>query len=88
MAETEPTKSSRPRRRRWRTVLLALAAMLVTLATYTYFHTWRLSTRGTPLAAGTVAADFTLPDHSGGTVSLAALTAKGPAVLVFYRGFW
>ena len=31
---------------------------------------------------------FTLPDQTGAPVSLAELTADGPAVLVFYRGGW
>jgi len=37
---------------------------------------------------GTTAAGFTLPDADGTAVSLADLTADGPAVLVFYRGQW
>jgi peroxiredoxin len=32
--------------------------------------------------------DFTLPDAAGGEVTLSALVADGPAVLVFYRGAW
>lgn len=32
--------------------------------------------------------DFTLPDAAGGDVTLSALVADGPAVLVFYRGGW
>ena len=39
-------------------------------------------------AVGTTAGDFTLPDTDGSAVSLADLTADGPAVLVFYRGQW
>jgi peroxiredoxin len=38
--------------------------------------------------AGATIADFTLPDADGADVSLAELTADGPAVLVFYRGQW
>jgi len=37
---------------------------------------------------GTPAPDFTLPNVSGQPVSLAALRARGPVVLSFYRGRW
>ena len=40
------------------------------------------------LRAGHPAPNFTLPDASGQPVSLAALLAAGPVVLVFYRGNW
>lgn len=34
------------------------------------------------------APEFSLPSHTGESVTLAQLTANGPAVVVFYRGFW
>ena len=37
---------------------------------------------------GAPAPDFTLPDVAGQPVSLAALRARGPVVLSFYRGRW
>lgn len=37
---------------------------------------------------GAAAATFTLPDAYGTSVSLAALLARGPVVLSFYRGEW
>jgi hypothetical protein len=37
---------------------------------------------------GAPAADFTLPNVAGQPVSLAALRARGPVVLSFYRGRW
>ena len=37
---------------------------------------------------GAPAPDFTLPNQSGQPVSLAALRARGPVVLSFYRGRW
>jgi peroxiredoxin len=39
-------------------------------------------------AVGTRAPDFRLPDARGGEVDLAGLRARGPVVLVFYRGAW
>lgn len=43
---------------------------------------------GRALKAGDVAPDFTLADTRGDLVNLAALAAKGPVVLSFYRGGW
>jgi hypothetical protein len=37
---------------------------------------------------GAIAPDFTLPNVAGQPVSLAALRARGPVVLSFYRGRW
>jgi cytochrome oxidase Cu insertion factor (SCO1/SenC/PrrC family) len=37
---------------------------------------------------GERAPDFTLPNREGTPVSLAALRAKGPVVLTFFRGRW
>ena len=37
---------------------------------------------------GQPAPDFTLPDVDGQSVGLAALRARGPVVLSFYRGRW
>ena len=37
---------------------------------------------------GAPAPDFTLPNQAGQPVSLAALRARGPVVLSFYRGRW
>jgi len=34
------------------------------------------------------APDFTLPDHEGRPVSLAAMRARGPVLLVVFRGYW
>ncbi|MBV1858835.1 MAG: redoxin domain-containing protein [Nannocystaceae bacterium] len=42
----------------------------------------------TTLSVGDPAPAFSLAGSTGATVSLASLTASGPAVLVFYRGDW
>jgi peroxiredoxin len=38
--------------------------------------------------ATTAAPDFILPDHAGRTWRLSDVLARGPVVLVFYRGHW
>ena len=43
---------------------------------------------GRALKVGARAPGFTLPEAGGGTWSLAGHLARGPVVLVFYRGFW
>jgi hypothetical protein len=47
-----------------------------------------LKTRGPAPAVSAAAPAFSLPAHTGETVTLASLTQKGPAVVVFYRGQW
>jgi hypothetical protein len=43
----------------------------------------------TPMVrVGEAAPDFTLPDATGATVSLASFRERAPVVLVFYRGYW
>ena len=46
------------------------------------------SSRTTPLGVGDRAPDFTLESHTGGTVKLSKALERGPAVVVFYRGYW
>lgn len=47
-----------------------------------------VSARGPGVVTQGVAADFALRDQTGATLTLDALLARGPAVLVFYRGYW
>jgi hypothetical protein len=63
-------------------------AALVVLATLAIGPGCLLRSRGTPVAEEQLAPDFALPDEQGHTVALADLRAKGPVVLVFYRGHW
>lgn len=81
-----------PPARRFKRLRVALIAMLgvlavlgVVAAALVYKPLHRRA--GTVVAAG-LAPDFALTDANGASVSLASLTARGPAVLVFYRGFW
>lgn len=47
-----------------------------------------LATRGANVPLGQAAPGFSLDSHDGKVVTLDALVAGGPAVLVFYRGHW
>ncbi len=68
-----------------------LVIALVVVAVFAGIGVWGvyrpLATRGPGVVTAT-AADFTLPDATGKPVALASLLTRGPAVLVFYRGFW
>jgi peroxiredoxin len=44
--------------------------------------------RGSPVAVGEAAPDFTLEDQSNNKVTLSDACGKSPVVLVFYRGYW
>ena len=67
-----------------RRTLLAptLSVALLTLAACALY------TRTPPVSTEARAPEFTLPTHTGGSISLADLTRRGPAVIVFYRGTW
>jgi hypothetical protein len=76
-------------KKRLRNAALALLGALVVLGGLGYFMVHRaIATRGPGDVHGGVAPDFSLPDATGKTVTLASLTSRGPAVVVFYRGFW
>ena len=47
-----------------------------------------VSTRGPSVALDAAAPDFTLESDQGQPISLGSLLRDGPAVLVFYRGYW
>jgi hypothetical protein len=76
------------RRRIVKRVLLGLLGLVALFAAYQYFFVFRLSTRNPGSVASGAAPDFSLPDEAGKTTTLASLTAHGPAVLIFYRGYW
>jgi hypothetical protein len=68
-----------------------LVIALVVVAVFAAVGVWGvyrpLHTRG-PGVVTASAANFTLPDTTGKPVALASLLDRGPAVVVFYRGFW
>jgi len=73
---------------RKRTRACAVLAVLVTAAwTWLFFGAMRLPPSDT-LAKLTTAPDFTLPDELGHPISLRDARARGPVLLVFYRGWW
>lgn len=67
-----------------RRVAVGLVALLLLVWAYDYF--WLTRAR-TPTHLGTAPA-FDLPDQSGNRVTLDQLLAEGPALVVFYRGYW
>ena len=66
-----------------RLVLTLLSAVVLTQALGC-----RLEPRSAGPAKEAAAPAFDLPDHRGNRTSLDRLRADGPAVVVFYRGFW
>ena len=85
--------SEPPRRSPWRRRLAIAGGILLAIVVVVGFLVMRrvyqhIGARGPGVVANGTASDFALPDQRGGTASLAELTANGPAVLVFYRGYW
>ena len=70
-------KTTNLARRPW---LVGLASLALTLGC--------LRTRTPSVATNSPAPQFSLPDSTGKQVSLAELTANGPAIVTFYRGYW
>jgi hypothetical protein len=70
-------------RRRWLSMIAAIGVGGAVLAT-----AGCLKTRGPSLALDAPAPKFNLKSNDGRDVELRRLVANGPAVVVFYRGFW
>jgi cytochrome oxidase Cu insertion factor (SCO1/SenC/PrrC family) len=65
------------------------AAIGVALLAITFTAcTWNLETRTPQPPLEAQAPAFELSDQDGRTVTLEGLLADGPAVVVFYRGYW
>ena len=71
-------------RRRWVRLVVVGELVLAGLFLWLFFGFSRLPA-GVSVAQ---AADFTLPDENGRPVTLSAELARGPVLLVFYRGHW
>jgi len=69
-------------------LIATLAAVGLTGVVLIAACNWRLETRTPPKEVAELAPDFALPDHEGRVVTLDSLVQGGPAVVVFYRGFW
>jgi hypothetical protein len=69
-------------------VALGLSVVLLILGGYFNFVLARVPPAATALKIGEPAPDFTLPDATGASVSLASFRDRAPVVLVFYRGYW
>ena len=78
--ETLPTKTSWLRRSLLQAAWAAAAASALAAC--------GLRPRAPGPATDAVAPPFSLIDHRGRDVSLSTLRARGPVVVVFYRGFW
>ncbi len=73
-----------------RLVVRALAALdVVLLGAFAWLFFGLAALHAQPVADElSRAPDFTLPDQEGRPVPLAAELARGPVLLVFYRGHW
>ena len=74
--------------RRWWVGLLGAFNVLF-LGAFFYGFYWLMALPPSePLAVGSTAPEFVLPDQEGRPVALAAYRDAGPVLLVFYRGHW
>lgn len=84
-----PAKPKSRARRVLRVVALVVLGLVLVLGSLVLYGVYRpIARRAGTTVASAQAPDFSLPDQNGATVTLASLTARGPAVVVFYRGFW
>ena len=74
-------------RRIWVRLVCALNFILLGLFAYMFFGLATLP-KAPSLARLETAPEFTLPDHTGDSVSLSEARAAGPVLLVFFRGHW
>ncbi len=80
---------ARAQERRWPAWLaLGLSGLLLVAGAWFNFVHARVPQSPPAFRAGERPPDFTLPDASGRSVSLADYRGKKPVVLVFYRGYW
>ncbi len=79
----------RARTRRWPAwVALGFTSLVLVAGAWFNFVFTQVPDTPTALRVGEPAPDFTLPDASGRSVTLADYRGKKPVVLVFYRGYW
>ena len=61
---------------------------LLSLVGYFACSWWALETRTEPRSVTEKAPSFTLANQASIPVTLSQATAKGPVILIFYRGHW
>lgn len=91
MSETtkaSPSPQPPPKRRKIARIIAIVFALVLCAGAGRFATKYYVSTRGPAVAAHTPAPEFNLPDHHGQTIGLTSLLDKGPAVVVFYRGYW
>jgi cytochrome oxidase Cu insertion factor (SCO1/SenC/PrrC family) len=71
-------------RRRWVRAVAVFELAVAALGLWAFFVWARLPADRLPAQAP----DFTLPDEDGRPVTLSSELARGPVLLVFYRGHW
>lgn len=64
-----------------RSIIISLVLLAASVAAYG-------QVARAPLKLGDKAPDFALPNGDGKVVNLSDYTARGPVVLIFYRGYW
>jgi hypothetical protein len=78
----------RAKSRRWPAwIALAISSLFLVGGGWFNFVAARVPNTPTALRVGERPPDFTLPDASGRSVSLADYRGKKPVVIVFYRGY-
>ena len=78
--------AARRDRRRWVRAVAGVQVVALGFSLWAFFGFSRLPE--TRAAALERAPDFTLPDQDGHPVTLSTELAKGPVLLVFFRGHW
>ncbi len=66
-----------------KTILISLVMMIAAVSVY-----GQLRAPAKELKVGDKAPDFALPNPDGKIVTLSEYTARGPVIVLFYRGYW
>ena len=74
-------------RRMWVGMVAGASTVLTLGMVFVFTQLTRVPAAPAALAAERID-DFSVPDENGKTVALAEVRGRGPALLVFYRGFW
>lgn len=86
VALTLALAAARVDRRRWVRAVAALHVLALAVCAWSFLGYSRLP--ATSVESVQRAPDFTLPDSRGQSVTLSEQLARGPVLLVFFRGHW